>query len=235
MGTSPGTDQVDFSLTKSGPTVTKTFSFSWPLKQYSYSNTPVPYLSYVDVLQQLMNAAVYDDPIFGVGSVNEASFTTTVDPELRTSVTVAGTSITGFRFLFATGPNQANSAHLAMGFGKIDTPSALTQLSPGATQLRPFRFIDVNLDVAAEFKPLKRIYVSDSLSAGSIRNDLDITRTRLLSSQPIRVLNRIRVRITLENGSVPPDTNVPHDFTLTVFSVANELSVPSWLHQTFVL
>jgi hypothetical protein len=43
------------------------------------------------------------------------------------------------------------------------------------------------------------------------------------------------VRITLENGVMPPDTGVPHDFTLTVFSVANELSIPSWLRQTFVL
>jgi hypothetical protein len=138
-------------------------------------------------------------------------------------------------FLFASGPNQTNSAHIAMGFTKIDTPVSPIQVSLTATQLRPFRFIDINLDAAAEFKPLKRIYMVDSISAGSVRNDIDITRTRLLSSQPLRSLNRLRVRITLENGVMPPDTGVSHDFTLTVFSVANELNVPSWLRQTFVL
>lgn len=232
----PGTDKVDFILVADPPGITKAFSFTWPAKQYTFQNVTVPYLSYVDALQQQLRAAIAADPVFGIGGPNEATFTVVADPNLRTYVTVTGVNVTGMRFMFASGPNQLNSAHIAMGFVKVDTPLSNTQVSMTATQLRPFRFIDINLDAAPEFKPLKRIYVTDSLSAGSVRNDLDITRTRLLSSQPLRTLTRLRVRITLENGVVPPDTGAPHDFTLTVFSIANEINaVPSWLRQTFVL
>ncbi len=93
----------------------------------------------------------------------------------------------------------------------------------------------INIDAAREFRPLKRVYISDQQSYGSVRNDLDITRTQLLSTLPVRILERIRVTITLENGESPPETGRDHDFTLTVFSVQNEIALPGWLNQTFVL
>jgi hypothetical protein len=89
--------------------------------------------------------------------------------------------------------------------------TALSSVSPRLTQLNPFRFIDINIDAAREFSPLKRVYISDQQSYGSVRNDLDITRTRLLSTQPVRVLERLHATITLENGELPPDTGLEHD------------------------
>jgi hypothetical protein len=148
---------------------------------------------------------------------------------------VSGAGVLGFRFLFASGPNSANSAYLPMGYPKADTATAISSVSAGPTRLSPFRFIDINIDAAREFRPLKRVYISDQQSFGSVRNDLDITRTRLLSTQPVRSLERLRVTITLENGEQPPETGRDHDFTLTVFSVQNEINLPSWLNQTFVL
>lgn len=229
----PGTDRLDFSLT-AGAT-TRVFAAAWPLNQFTYQNNAVPYLSYVDVLQQLLNETIKDDAVFGVGAPHEAFFASTPDPDLRTALAVSGAGVGGFRLLFASGPNAANSAYLPMGFNKTDTALAMSVTSPGQVQLQPFRFIDINIEEAAEYKPLKRIYISDQQSFGSVRNDLDITRTRLLSSAPIRNLQKIRVRITLENGSVPPDTGANHDFTLTTFSVANEITLPKWLRQVFVL
>lgn len=233
QGVNPGNNKVDFSL--SNGIVTTIFSFTWPSNQFNYQNNAVPYLSYVDVLQQLMNNAIQADPVFGAGAPNSAFFSVNVDPSLFTSVTVFGVGVTGFAFLFGSGANAANSAHIPMGFNKVDTALALTQLSPGITQLQPFRFIDIRIDAAREFDPLKRVYISDQQSYGSVRNDLDITRTRLLSSEPIRSLRRLRVTITLEGGVLPPDTGLDHDFTLTTFSVANEIVLPKWLNQTFVL
>lgn len=232
-GASPGTDRLDFSLT-AGATTT-VFSAAWPHNQYTYQNNAVPYLSYVDVLQQLLNDAIKGDATFGVGAPNAAQFASSPDASLHTNLSVSGAGVTGFRLLFASGPNAADSAYLPMGFNKADTALALSVQSPGLTQLQPFRFIDISLEEAAEFRPLKRIYITDQQSYGSVRNDLDITRTRLLSSRPIRTLQRLHVYITLENGAVPPDTGVDHDFTLTTFSVSNEISLPKWLNQTFVL
>lgn len=227
-----GNNKLDFSI-KAG--VTTVFTVTWPSNQFAYQNNAVPYLSYVDALQQLLNQAIVSDPVFGSGAPNEAFFSTVADPNLVTSLSVSGAGVLGFAFLFASGPNSANSAHLPMGYPKADTVTALSSVSPGLTQLNPFRFIDINIDAAREFSPLKRVYISDQQSYGSVRNDLDITRTRLLSTQPVRILERLHVTITLENGELPPDTGLEHDFTLTVFSVQNEITLPSWLNQTFVL
>lgn len=231
-GIFPGNNKLDFSITAG---VTKVFTVTWPSNQFSYQNNAVPYLSYVDALQQLLNQAIASDPVFGSGAPNEAYFGTVADPNLVTSLSVSGPGVLGFAFLFASGPNSANSAHLPMGYPKADTVRALSSVSPGLTQLNPFRFIDINIDAAREFRPLKRVYISDQQSYGSVRNDLDITRTRLLSTQPVRILERLHVTITLENGELPPDTGLEHDFTLTCFSVQNEITLPSWLNQTFVL
>ena len=231
---SPGTNKLDFQLEAGA--ISKTFTATWPEKQYNYQNVTVPYLSYVLVLAQIMNLAIETDPDFGVGAPNQATFASTPDPEERTHVTVTGAGVTGFAFLFDSGPNEANSAFNAMGYAKTDTVVALDQVSPTRTNLRPFRFIDINLDQAREFTPLKRVYTTDNIYYGTVRNDPNITRTRLLSSQPLRKMQRINVKITLEGGVIPPTTiGLDHDLTVTVFSVANETSVPSWVKQVFVL
>lgn len=229
----PGNNKLDFSIT-AGATTT-VFTVTWPSNQFSYQNNAVPYLSYVDALQQLLMQTIFADPNFGSGAPNEATFTVIADPNLVTSLSITGAGVTGFSFLFATGPNSVNSAHIPMGYPKADTVLALSSVSPGITQLNPFRYIDINIDAAREFRPLKRVYISDQQSYGSVRNDLDITRTQLLSTLPVRILERIRVTITLENGESPPETGRDHDFTLTVFSVQNEIALPGWLNQTFVL
>lgn len=235
-GLNPGTDMVDFSVTCSSPAVTKHFSFQWPIKSYNYDTTWSDN-SYIKDLESLLRAAVIDDPLFGIDSPQTATFNAVSDPEGRTRVVCGGTNITGMSFRFGTGPNSNNSAYHAMGFAKEDTPTSELIVSPFTVQLSPFRYFDINIDEAAEFKPLKRIYIDDYLNRnGSVRTEGDTTRTRLLSSQPIRNLRRLHVRITLANGSLPPPSNLNHDFTLTVFSIANEIAaVPKWIKQVFVM
>lgn len=228
----PGNNKVDFCV--SNGVIVTNFSFTWPAKQYTYFNVTVPYLSYVDTLQQLMNIAVASDPVFGVSGPNSATFIVYIDPEERTIVKVYGTGVVGFGFLFASGINNADSAYLPMGFVKLDTLILPVVTSSGFTQLRPYRFVDVNVDAAAEFKPLKRIYMTDLLTFGTTRNDADLTRTRLLD-QPVRTLQRLKISLSLENNIKPVDLGLAHDLTLTVFSLNNEQTLPKWLKQTFVL
>jgi hypothetical protein len=228
----PGNNKVDFCV--SNGTIVSNFVFTWPNKQYTYSNVTVPYLSYVDTLQQLLNISVASDPVFGVSGANSATFVVDIDPEERTMVRVFGPGVTGFGFLFASGINNADSAYLPMGFVKLDTPIARSITSSGFTQLKPYRFVDVNIDAAAEMKPLKRIYLTDLLTFGTTRNDADLTRTRLLD-QPVRTMRRLKVSLSLENNIKPVDLGLAHDFTLTVLSLNNEQTLPSWLKQSFVL
>jgi hypothetical protein len=228
-----GTNKLDFALSNGTAT---NFTMTWPEKSYSYQNVTVPYLSYVRMLQQLLNETIFSDATFGNGGPNEATFSVTVDPEERTVVTVSGTGVTGFQFLFATGTNEKDSAHTAMGYTKADTALALTNTSPNPTNLSPFRFIDVNVEEAAEYQPLSRVYMTDNVYYGTVRNEPNVTRTRLLSSQPIHRLKRLRIKLTLEGGVVPPVTSgLSHDLGFTVFNLANEDVVPAWVKQTFTL
>lgn len=229
-----GTNVVDFELQAGA--LEKVFTFEWPEKKFSYENVAVPYLSYVQTLQQLMNNAIQNDPDFGYGGANEAIFLSYLDPEEVTSVAVFGSGVTGFRFLFASGPNSDDSAFNAMGYNKSDTAFTLNENGPGRVNLQPFRYIDVNVKEAQEFKPLKRIYTTNNLYYGTVRNDPSITRTRLLSSQPILRLKKLNVSITLEGGVVPPIfQGLDHEITFTIFSIANETFVPDWVRQVFVL
>lgn len=229
-----GTNAIDFEL-QAGALV-KQFSAFWPEKQYTYENVTVPYLSYVQTLQQLLNQAIQNDPDFGTGAPNEAFILSSTDPEEVTHLTISGPGVTGFRFLFDSGPNRNDSAFNAMGYNQVDTAFTLKEIGPTRTNLRPFRFLDINIKEAEEFQPLKRIYTTDNLYYGTVRNDPSITRTRLLSSQPIHRLSRLNIKITLEGGVVPPVfQGLDHELTLTVFSIANETYVPKWVRQVFVL
>lgn len=231
---SNGTNVIDFEV--QGAAGNKVFVAYWPEKQYAYENVTVPYLSYVQVLQQIMNQAIAADPDYGVGGANEALFTSVVDPEEITNLNISGTGVTGYRFLFASGTHSEDSAFNAMGWNQIDTPAALNQSSPGRTQLRPFRYFDIYMDQFPELRPVKRIYATNNIYYGSVRNDPSLTRTRLLSSQPLRLFKRVRVRLVLEGGVVPPIfEGREHELTLTVFSVSNEIHVPAYMKQLFVL
>lgn len=229
-----GTNTLDFNL--SNGVTTTAFQVIWPEKQYTYQNVTVPYLSYVRTLQQLLNEAIVSDPLFGNGAPNEATFLVDVQPEEHTVVTVTGAGVTGFQFLFGTGAGAADASNLAMGFPKADTAAGLELTSPNPTNLSPFRYVDVSLVQSAEYTPLQRVYLTSNLYYGTTRNEPNVTRTRLLSSTPIQRLRFLHIKLTLEGGVVPPVTSgLPHDLVFTIFSVANEETIPEWVDQTFVL
>lgn len=221
--TTKGTDKLDFELKSGGNT--EQFTVTFPRARYSYAATPaIGTLSYTAVLKQLMQEAV-------VGSANfsTVTFTVTSDAEERTSVTVSAGTLS---FLFASGTNAGNSAFSPMGFTQTDTVAASSIVSPKKTNLRPYRFIDINIEEAREFSPNFRVWTTspNSMSLSTIPH-----RTRLLSSKPIHRLKRLRITITLEGGLLPTYDEGGHDFLVTIFSLSNEQSVPPWVRQGFNL
>ena len=229
-----GNAMVDFQVTDG--IVTETFAFQWPEKSYTYENIPVPYLSYIGTLSQLMNTAIEPSPTFGSGTAKEVTFNVASDPDEKTQVSLTAASGTvTFQFQFGTGAHYEISAATEMGFTEADTGFSASILSPNPTFLQSYRYIDVFID-KIEFQPVKRIYMTDNLYYGTTINDPDVTRTRYIQSNPIRRLKTLHITLLLEGGVVPPiTTGRPHDLTLTFFTLANEEFVPNWVRQTFAI
>jgi hypothetical protein len=228
-----GNDAVDF-IFKAG-FLEKTFSFFWPNFKYESENLERPALSYTNALKSILEEILHLDPDFGGMNV-QIQVLALYDETTRIDVVDDGVNFVlggGISFLFASGPNSTRSAYKQMGFDKIDTPIAMsTTTSP--INLTPFSYCDVTVQEIPELVPLKRIYF-DRQNSLVVRNDPNMTRTRLLSSQPNRVLKTLTVRLSLEGGiSAPSDKE--HDINYTVFSMQPENgAIPAWLKQAFVM
>lgn len=228
-------DCLDFEL--SNGVTTTVFTAKWPSNSYTYENVSNPYLSYVLSLQQILEEAVFLDPVFGNNGPNRAFFDVTSDPETRTDVQVRpGFGITSFRFLFDSGPCRKTSPFVAMGFPQVDTPAGQTRIvSPQTTKLDSFPRVDIFIDEFPELSPLDVVYNSNAAYYGTTYNDTNITRTPFLSNNPIRRLKKLHVRLRINGEPIPHLAQNEHSFCFTVFSIANEEYVPRWLNQNFVL
>lgn len=209
-------DGVHFELTDGG--VTTAFAFSWPSRAYAYQNTTQPHLSYVVQLQQLLTDTVYSDPQFGDGRPHEARFAVFSDPFGRTFV---GCSVQ-MRFLFA---GREASAAAAMGFDAADTAFALETLSPRPTALEPFSRIFLRVDEVPEFAAA--LYSSGTATLANPASE----RVELLT-EPVRKLTALTLRVRLEDDRPVLDAAAnSHSLAFTVFSLAQEISVPQWARK----
>lgn len=224
-------DKFEFELT-AGAT-TKSFTVTWPSFSYTYQNVSVPYVSYINTLEQLLANAVLTDATFGTSGTNPATFQVLADPEERTLVTVSGTGITGFRFLFGSGANADLETYLAMGFAQgVDTTSSLTQTSPNRVILDPFRRLEIYIDEFPELQPFHVIYNDNAAYYGTVNNDVNYTRVRFLSSKPIQRLTHLTIRLRLNGDFLVEDSfKNHHTFSFTVFHLAYEDKLPKWLKQ----
>lgn len=232
-------NKLDFSITDGGNTSSFSVEFATIPMDYVDGGVDNAYRSYVDQVETLINDAVDSDPVFGTAGYN-CAVTVNSNTNFTTNIEFAdgGFDATTFTLNFETGPNNARSAYKIMGFEKQDYSafSGNTITSPNQANMQSYRFVDINIEEARELRPLSRIYMNTNSYEGVTVNETNITRTRLLSSDPIRSLRYLTVKITLEGGVSPPITGQdPHDLGLTIFSVANENSVPNWVTQTFIL
>ena len=229
-----GTNIVDFELFANGTVVSNTFSIALPGRHFEYQNLYVPYSGYTTTLESLLNDAIANDSDFGDGQTYEARFVVTPMPDLTTRVSVSGSNVDGFRFLFLTGSNSANSAYEQMGFTKADTAMDLEHTSPSATDLDKYRYVDISIEEVPELKPVQRLYLVGN-SNDTVSNNPNYSRTRLLTD-PVHRLRVMRFKLTLAGGiPIPASSGQEHAFTLTILSLSNETSIPKWVHQTFTL
>ena len=227
-----GTNIVDFELFANGSTVSNTFSVAIPERHFTYQNLQVPYSGYTTTLESLLNDAIVNDSDFGDGQTYEARFVVTPTPDLTTRVSVSG--IDGFRFLFLTGSNSANSAYEQMGFTQADTAMELEHTSPSPVDLDKYRYVDISIEEVPELKPVHRLYLVSNAN-DTVSNNPNYSRTRLLTD-PVHRLRVMRFKLTLAGGiPVPVSSGQEHAFTLTILSLSNETTIPKWVRQTFTL
>lgn len=236
-----GNNKINMKVTTTGE-YSEHFVISWPEKKYTYENTLIPYLSYISILQQLLNDAVKDSAVLGTSGTKPVTFRVASDTDEKTVIYIIdgnGTDILGVTLKFATGANANESAYYEMGFTQADTSStgsvgSLVITSPNPTNLSPYRFVDVSID-QSEFQPLQRVYLMDNTYYGTTRNELNVSRTRLLRNNQLKKLNRLNITLRLKNNIVPPTNARAHDLIFTVFSISPEQTLPKWLNQNFAL
>ncbi len=218
-------DQFRFELKRGLYTFTTTATF--PSKSYTYENVENPYLSYIITLKQIMTDAVFNDPVFGNNGTHPVTFTVFADPETRTHITANANGLTSFRFLFL---NLENSAHIAMGFDKIDTSNnvTLTQISPRKVSLDPFPRLDIFVKEFPEFSPVDVVYNPSASYYGTTRNDTNVTRMRLLSSKPLKKLKWLNISLKIKGIPIVDQPDNEHSLAFTILSIANEEKVPNW-------
>lgn len=222
---------IDMSLTDG--TDTSVISISMPIKPFTYNG-------YQDTLDSLMTDAIDADPIFGSSGYG-CYVIVNSNGEDKTEIEFYDDSFDAvtMTLAFQSGPNASNSAYEQMGFEQSDYSvfAGNTLTSPNPVNLTTYNYFDVNIEEARELRPLSRIYRNNNSFSGIAVNELNVTRTRVLSSEPIRSLRYLTVRIRLAGGVIPPTTEQPpHDIGITVLSVGNEnSSIPRYLTQTFIL
>lgn len=234
----PGNNIIDFQIYRS-PFPRDLISVSMPEKKYTYENLLNTTESYISALQRVIQAAFDADATWG-GLLTVTVYRNT---DNKTEINVYSTSslVDEIKIIFNTGVNSANAAYSVMGFENADyTFTALPDgfnhylISPNSTDLDPFKFVDIFID-DCEFSPFARVYLQDDYY-GTTSNELNVTRTRLFSSKPIRNFRRIGIKIRLLNNTVPPDVSKPNDLVLNVLSLNNEIhEIPEWVKQSFSL
>lgn len=234
----PGNNIIDIEIYRA-PFPRYLISVSMPEKKYTYENLYNTTESYISVLQRKIQEA-FDADVTWSGLLEVTVYRNT---DSKTEINIANSSgvVDEIKILFSSGVNAANAAYEVLGFAQSDyTFTALPSgtdhylISPNSVELDPFKFVDVFVD-DCEFQPFARIYLQDQYY-GATQNELNVTRTRLFSSKPIRSFQRIGIKIRLKGNVVPPDLSKPNDLILNVLSLENEMEeIPSWVKQSFLL
>lgn len=139
------------------------------------------------------------------------------------------------QYLFFSGPSNGFTPYEVLGFASasdtdvIAVPGPVTYPLPSFPPLLSvYRCVDVSINEAPEFKPLRRIIMTGS--------DFDtynvVRRNYMLMTRPINNLQSLRVRTSLADGSEPAlRSTAGIDIVLELLVAAQEQTVPSWVQQ----
>ena len=146
-------------------------------------------------------------------------------------------------FLYGTGANKENQTSRVWGFppGVDSTPT--TEQTPNLNGARPsaplqftqFRYMNIYLEEAPEFRPFARIYTTDEIENNYTTPCNLPMRTRILKT-PIRRMRRLRFRASLEDDiELLSGSDNGLMFTFEVLSIAQVPKVPAWVIQRLTL
>jgi hypothetical protein len=224
----PGTDAVDFSVTRGG--LTKIFTFRWPSNSYVYS-TNVENQSFTNTLQRLMTNAIFSDPDFGAGSALPVTFLCQPTPDDKTWIYCSAFA----SLLFGTGPNRNEAANKQLGFLRVDydfipptvgsTDSYLT--GPNPVILEPIQRIEISIDEIPEYSPLAVLY--NPSEEYQTMNDISF-RSRFLDESPPRLLSKLTIHVRADGKPIVSALKNEHSLSFTAYCFTHS-EVPSWLTQ----
>lgn len=233
-------DRVDFYLQDVDNDVTRIKTITFPQEQFSYYNSSGSGLSYIDFLETSINTIIEADDYFGAGTLFALFAHVFERDDFKTELEIDSDEAS-FRwgFLFASGPNSSRSAYKQMGFDKQDyyaeDPDDLywwTIVSPYTTIMLPYRYVDIIVDEAREFRPLLRIFF---LREGYLQsNDYNASRTRYITSDPVNELRYLTIRPTLDDGS-PLPTSRAYNLEFVIYSLSPEVHVPKYINDYFII
>lgn len=136
------------------------------------------------------------------------------------------------RFLFRSGPNEADSIHRVLGFDKADTtpdPVYNGVVSPYRMNPKPFRYVDVSIDEVPEFSPHSRVYLTNnkySIAANPAGGNVRFLK------KPLQRLDRMTLSVNLEGGrTLSWRGEQSHELEFEVLSLEPTTGHPEWVHQ----
>lgn len=165
------------------------------------------------------------------------SFTGLTDPVLEFFLQHKASSVYGtVELLYGTGPSRADQSSAVLGFKpNVDTTPTADRNSARADYVintRPYTYVDVNLEEAAELRPLARIFTVDESSDAYATQENPVRRPRLLAN-PVPLLDQLNVTLRLPGGLRPSYVcGIGMDLVFSVLSLAEETRIPEWLKQT---
>lgn len=221
-------DAFDFQLTNDSD-YSATFTVIWEPKSFEYSDTST--VDYCFTLKQMLKKAVFNHSVFGYGQATEVNFDVIATPYEYTTITFFGTGVVEMKLLFASGPSAHRSAYIQMGFDKMDyTSSNETLVSPNPVNLRAFSSVDLFVKEFTGNNVFGRVYLTTH-STDVAENTFQ--RVSFFET-PIRLLQFLNVHIENNGKPIEDIQENEHHWSVTVYSLAENMEVPKWLLQHFV-
>lgn len=246
IGNFQGNNLLDVRLT-TYPVATQTVDHTYPLWQENYPTIE----AFATGLETMLNIMQEQFPVAFWRDTNGWKWTVTPN---TTGVLVNGTGFLNIdlqqsntansaevEFLFATGPNRANSPRSVLGFEAVDAGGAqvidtVLYTNPLPTKLpNPwiYPYVDVQIEPGQELQPLARIPTAGL--QGRLWQHWVGYKPRILLDPPLRI-QKLRIRVSGPLG-VPLNPVKWDGYNLTIDALSLMSmpdSIPSWVRQSFV-
>ena len=223
------------------PAAANTLSFSVALPEVKYQTADAFGQAMVDILEAAMDEQ--NDVFFNTGTTSFSYADnqpflqgTGGNGALIIYAERGGANTVQLYFDFATGANNANSAHAVFGYPKVDVGGPATLSGTFVTYPYPyyainldtFRYVDITVrELQSDLILHSRVYLTLDFNYRRIKKN--IANARLLLNPPQR-LDDLRITIRLAGGYKPnQDINEGYDLTFDVLQIVPHPEIPEYI------